>query len=138
MLEPAGTIMFHCRLRIGLIGFIAVIFCLTATLPNHAGEQGKSAESATDAEDSSDWIFDDAPYINKPKTGDRVDQFKKEKTPYRDPYAVFDSPMGAYPFEPDSYDSFFYGYPYYSWGFCPAFYPYLYGARSEERRVGKE
>jgi len=37
-------------------------------------------------------------YTNDPKTGKRVDQYKKEKTPYRDPNALFDSSMDTFGF----------------------------------------
>ncbi len=58
-------------------------------------------------DDSSSSIFDKSFYTNSPKTGQRVDQYKKEKTPYRDPNALFDSPHSSYPFYPDSADMFF-------------------------------
>ena len=41
-------------------------------------------------------MFDNSTYTNDPKTGKRVDQFKHEKTPYRDPNAFFDSPMDTF------------------------------------------
>jgi len=62
------------------------------------------------------WIFDSASYTNNPKTGERVWQFTAPKPVYRDPNALYDSPHGAYPFEPDVYDPYLFYGPYLYYG----------------------
>ncbi len=120
-----ACIKFLCpRLRLLMfLVFLGILFSVSS-LPGYAWLQGQAINSRQDAEDSGGWIFNQAPYTNNPQTGDRVWQYKAEKTPYRDPYAAFDSPHVSFPFEPDSYDSFFYGYPFYSSGMWPLSSPY--------------
>ncbi|MBN2581033.1 MAG: hypothetical protein JXB10_18770 [Pirellulales bacterium] len=69
--------------------------------------------------DSFDWLFDRSFYTNNPKTGKRVWQYKPSPSPFRDPYAVYDSSTSSYPFEPDGYDP----YPYY---YNPYYSPWMY------------
>jgi hypothetical protein len=83
------------------------------------GEQSSMATMLDDDDAADDWMFDKSTYTNDPKTGKRVDQYKKEKTPYRDPNAWFDSPMGGFPF----FDGFFGGF--YE-GFNNYFNPFFY------------
>ena len=55
-------------------------------------------------------MFDNSTYTNDPKTGKRVDQYKKEKTPYRDPNAFFDSPLIGGFFDNDFFGGFYDNY----------------------------
>lgn len=72
--------------------------------------QNAGENTSTQEAPHKDWIFDQGLYTNNPKTGKRVWQYKKNDKAYRDPNALFDSPMGSFPFAPDPY---FDGYPYY-------------------------
>lgn len=105
---------------------LTVLFILTAFLSCSVGEQAVAAPPADD-DDSDDWMFDKSLYTNDAKTGKRVDQYKKEKTPYRDPNAWFDSPMGVSPFFNDFYGGF-YGYsnPFFYLEMWPEYYSQFY------------
>lgn len=112
--------------RLNLAVLLMGVFTCVALLPCCAAEQGKTAASVDDDEDSGDWMFDDSTYTNDPKTGHRVDQYKKEKTPYRDPNAWFDSPMGGFPFLYGSFGEFSDYMPFYYYGFWPELYSNYY------------
>lgn len=107
-----------------ITAFLMCSFWLMATSAFSAMEQGKTTAAAQD-DDSGDWIFDDSLYANDPKTGKRVDQYKHEKTPYRDPNALFDSYLGS-PFYNDSYGGYFYDYYPGFYGFWPELYSQYY------------
>ena len=72
---------------------IGGFFAVAATVECSAAERGKTKPAVESDDGADDWMFDDSTYANDPKTGHRVDQYKREKTPYRDPNALFDSPM---------------------------------------------
>jgi hypothetical protein len=118
-----GFRVVHSLLCSGVSTVLFGVLSLVVTLSSYAEEIGKTKDARQETADSSDWIFDEAPYTNSPKTGQRVWQYKTEKTPYRDPYSEFDSPGPGFPFEFDDYDSFFFGYPYYygMWPFYDTF-----------------
>jgi hypothetical protein len=80
---------------LGLITILACFFVVFLT-SLCLGAQPAGATAVQNDDDSDDWMFDKSTYTNDPKTGKRVDQFKKEKTPYRDPNALFDSPMDTF------------------------------------------
>ncbi|MGA2062002.1 MAG: hypothetical protein ABSG67_16065 [Thermoguttaceae bacterium] len=78
---------------LSLTAILAGLFVITATSQCRGAQPAVATAAAQNDDDSDDWMFDKSTYTNDPKTGKRVDQFKKEKTPYRDPNAFFDSPM---------------------------------------------
>jgi hypothetical protein len=92
----------------GNIGLIMPSMCLGA-------DQSK-AVAAADDDESDDWMFDKSTYTNSPKTGKRVDQYKREKVAYRDPNALFDSPTGDFLFTGGPWGDFYgsgYMFTYY-------------------------
>ncbi|MGW8255922.1 MAG: hypothetical protein ACWGMZ_00400 [Thermoguttaceae bacterium] len=120
-----NTKIFYPPSRNMFVGLVFVGLCFIPTLSAKGYFQAKTTAADQDADDSDGWIFDNAPYTNDPKTGKRVNQYRPEKKVYRDPYSLFDSPHSAFPFESDTYDSFFYGFPYYNtFGEWPYNYPY--------------
>lgn len=91
---------FHVRVEffrilgcMSLPVILAVFIAVAATVECPAAQPGKTKPAVENDDGADDWMFDDSTYTNDPKTGQRVDQFKHEKTPYRDPNALFDSPM---------------------------------------------
>ncbi len=101
---------FHFLGRLGLIVMLAGFFVVVATSRCPAAEPGKTTPALQDNDDADNWMFDDSTYTNDPKTGHRVDQYKHEKTPYRDPNALFDSPMGTFGFFGDYFGGFYDNY----------------------------
>ncbi len=101
---------FHILGSLGLIIILAGFFAIAATSQCPAAEPGKTAPAVQSDNDNDDWMFDNSTYTNDPKTGHRVDQYKKEKTPYRDPNALFDSPMDAFGFFGDYFSGFYENY----------------------------
>jgi hypothetical protein len=99
---------FLTRLSITVVlaGFFTIV--LTAQCP--ATGPGNTTAAVQDNDESDDWMFDNSTYTNDPKTGRRVDQYKKEKTPYRDPNAFFDSPMGGFGMFGDYFGGFYDNY----------------------------
>jgi len=113
--------------RLSIIAVLAVIFWFAITLPSLAANQGKTAAAVAETEDSDDWMFDNSTYTNDPKTGKRVDQYKHEKTPYRDPNAWFDSPMNFGFFGGNSFGGFYEDYnPMYYLGVLPEMFSQYY------------
>jgi hypothetical protein len=85
-----------------MVAVLAGIFTFLTASPSPALLLAQPGATAQDDDASGDWMFDKSTYTNDPKTGHRVDQYKHEKTPYRDPNAIFDSSMGS-PFFNDSF-----------------------------------
>ena len=81
-----------------LIAMLAGLFVVAATSQCTGAQPAVATAAAQNDDDSDNWMFDNSTYTNDPKTGKRVDQFKKEKTPYRDPNALFDSSMDTFGF----------------------------------------
>jgi hypothetical protein len=69
---------------------------------------------------SFDWLFDRSYYTDNPRTGHRIWQYAPDPTPFRDPFAVYDSSHSSYPFEPQGYDPYPY---YYNQYYSPMMYP---------------
>jgi hypothetical protein len=86
------------QLRLCLIVAVAGVFAELSASPCLGAQKTKTKAAAAKSEESDEWMFDNSAYTNDPKTGHRVDQYKKEKTPYRDPNALFDSPMDMFGF----------------------------------------
>jgi len=123
--------LFNFITQLSMAGMAAVLvgnLWLFAPSMCLAAGQGKTAAVVEDDEDSGDWVFDKSTYTNDPKTGKRVDQYKHEKTPYRDPNAWFDSPMISSAFFNDSWSGGFYDYynPFYYFGVLPEEYSKYY------------
>lgn len=72
---------------------------------------------------SKSWIFGRGDYTNSPKTGERVWQFAPPQPVYRDPNALWESPHGSYPFEPDVYDPYMLYGPHLYYGVMPYLRP---------------
>ena len=90
---------FACDLlRLSVIAALAGFFAVLSVSPCMGAKKAKATGAAANSGESADWMFDNSTYTNDPKTGHRVDQYKKEKTPYRDPNALFDSPMDMFGF----------------------------------------
>jgi hypothetical protein len=89
-----------------LAGFLIV----AANSPCTGAQPAVATAAAQNDDESDDWMFDNSTYTNDPKTGKRVDQYKKEKTPYRDPNAFFDSPMGSFSIFGDAFGGFYDNY----------------------------
>lgn len=90
---------------------------LIVTASAQAQDSAKAPAQAT----PKSWIFDQGLYTNDSKTGERVWQYSTAEPAYRDPDALYDSPHGSYPFQPDVYDpySLYYPNPYG----VPMYYP---------------
>jgi hypothetical protein len=121
MSNPVELRGCHFRLRLGVFTLLSVIFWLIDAFPNNAWAEKKSTAANLDSEEADNWLFDNAPYTNSPKTGKRVDQYRAEKTPYRDPNALYDSPMSLFSFMNYSDDSLYELYPYYLNGILPGY-----------------
>ena len=101
----------HCFLAgLSLAVVLAGILSLVVAFECHANFLGNTNAAVQDDGDSGDWMFDDSTYTNDPKTGKRVDQYQKEKTPYRDPNAFFDSPLLGGFFNNDYFGGFYDNY----------------------------
>ncbi len=87
---------FRFLAGLGLTAILTVFFVLAATSQHLASEPAGATAAAQNDDGSDNWMFDNSTYTNNPKTGQRVDQYKHEKTPYRDPNAFFDSPMDTF------------------------------------------
>jgi hypothetical protein len=122
---------FWACLSLALI--LTAIISFVATFRCHAHYLGNTTPAVQDDDDSGDWVFDNSTYTNDPKTGKRVDQFKKEKTPYRDPNAFFDSPM-LFSFFNDSWGGFYNDYnPFIYLNTLSEYYGgYFYGNDSDK------
>jgi hypothetical protein len=94
---------------LGPISVLVAIFAFLSVSICPGAEPATTSGPQYDDDGSDDWMFDNSLYTNDPKTGNRVDQFKHEKTPYRDPNAFFDSPLGSFLFG-DSWGSFYENY----------------------------
>lgn len=120
--------LFHLITQLSIVS-MAVVMAGNYWFPTPslclAAEQ---AAGAADDDDSDDWMFDKSTYTNNPKTGKRVDQYKKEKTPYRDPNAWFDSNMTSTSFYYDAWGGGFYDAynPFYYFGVLPEEYSKYY------------
>lgn len=102
-------LLTHLFTQISVAGIVAIIAGnIWFSMPTFgfAADQGKSTTPVQD-DDSDDWMFDKSTYTNNPKTGKRVDQYRHEKTPYRDPNAWMDSPMLGFPFVNSGYGGFY-------------------------------
>jgi hypothetical protein len=110
MKKPACINSFCYLARLSLAVVLAVTFTLVATFACHANYLGNTTAAVQDDDDSGGWVFDNSTYTNDPKTGKRVDQYKKEKTPYRDPNAFFDSPLLGGFFNNDYFGGFYDNY----------------------------
>jgi hypothetical protein len=111
-----------CRTIILLTVVLGML--LTVAAPSEAEDVAKGEASAQ----SKSWIFDQGLYTNSQKTGQRVWKYAAPKAAYRDPNAIFDSPHGSYPFQPDVYDPYshyypnVYGVPRYPYPYAPPIY----------------
>ena len=100
-----------CLLTCLSIAVITVVFfIIVETFKCPAAEPSNKTAAGQNDDDSDNWMFDDSTYTNDPKTGRRVDQYKHEKTPYRDPNAFFDSPMGGFGMFGDYFGGFYDNY----------------------------
>jgi hypothetical protein len=112
----------------GLANMTAIMVgCLSFASPSEgtAATPAKTVAAADD-DDSDDWMFDKSTYTHN-KTGKRVDQYRKEKTPYRDPNAWFDSPTGDFLFAGNSWNGGCYGFePFLYYAMLPEYYSKLY------------
>jgi hypothetical protein len=97
-------------IRLSLAVVLTAILSLAANYQCHANYLNNANAAVQDDDDSGGWIFDDSTYTNDPKTGKRVDQYKKEKTAYRDPNAFFDSPLLGGFFNNDFFGGFYDNY----------------------------
>src|SRR5262245_47854914 len=66
---------------------------------------------------ANDWIFDNGPYTRDAKTGERVEQYQKPKTPTLIPYSKYFSPDGPHPYIPYWYYEDALGFPGYGGGY---------------------
>jgi hypothetical protein len=117
--------LFPALAQFSLVSMAMVLACncliVTAT-PCDAAEP-----AAAQDDESDDWMFDKSNYTNNPKTGHRVDQYKREKTAYRDPNAWFNSPTGDFLFDGGAWNDSPYGIePFYYYGMWPEIYSQYY------------
>jgi hypothetical protein len=119
---------------LSLTAILAGLFVIAATSQCLAAQPAVATAAVQNDDDSDDWMFDNSTFTNDPKTGQRVDQYKHEKTPYRDPNAFFDSPMGSFGFFGDSFGGFYENYnPFIYFNTLTEFMgKYYYGNDSDE------
>jgi len=120
----------HLSMNLILVGFFTI--ALSSQCP--AAEPGNKTATVQNDDESDDWMFDNSTYTNDSKTGRRVDQYKHEKTPYRDPNAFFDSPMGGIGMFGDFFGGFYDNYnPFTYFSTLSEFMGnYLYGNDSDK------
>jgi hypothetical protein len=110
MKSLVSPILYHFlkypNIAIVLAGFIVIALSAQCL----ASDSGNAAAAMQDDDDSDDWMFDKSTYSHNLKTGQRVDQFKKEKTPYRDPNAFFDSSIVSFSMFGDFFGGFYDNY----------------------------
>jgi hypothetical protein len=103
-------LLTHLLPQLSMASVVAILagnLWFAAPMLGFAADRTNASAVAQDDDDSDDWMFDKSTYTNSSKTGKRVDQYKHEKTPYRDPNAWFDSPMGGFPFVNNGYGGFY-------------------------------
>jgi len=111
--------------QFSIFSMAMVMACDCLMIANTLCEAAEPAAAPDD--DSDDWMFDKSTFTNNPKTGKRVDQYKREKTAYRDPNAWFNSPTGDFLFNGNAWTESPYGIePFLEFGLWPDIYNKYY------------
>jgi hypothetical protein len=95
---PIYVKSFYFSAGLSLNAILAMFFIIAVTSQCVGAQPASTTAADQNDDESDDWMFDNSTYTNDPKTGKRIDQYKKEKTPYRDPNALFDSSLDTFGF----------------------------------------